>query len=148
MSFIVITLEWNGIRRLASVIMTTAANGELEIISSNDRHRQFTFVDRCIFSCENRGTRFPTLCHRYSRFNTLRPEQNGYLHADDICECIFVKENVYAFANSAEVCSQVPKKNLASINLVAWLLKSCSKLFPEPMWIKFYDVSFSAHCWD
>ena len=40
------------------------------------------------FSCD-RG------CQDYSsRCNTLRPEQNGCLFADDIFKCIFLKENI------------------------------------------------------
>ena len=76
-----------------------------------------------------------------SKFNTLRPRQNGCHVADDILKCIFLNENIWILTKIS--LNYVPYgqfENMAAfVQIMAWRQPG-DKLLSEPMMSKFGDA--------
>ena len=72
-----------------------------------------------------------------TRFNTLRPKQNGRHFADEILKCIFLNENVWILKKIS--LKFVPKgqinNNPALVQVIAWR-RSGDKPLSEPMMVR------------
>ena len=85
--------------------------------------------------CSN-GPACRTYKFRYVTFDTLGPRQNGRHFADDICKCIFLKENIsIAIKISLKFVPKGPINNIpALIQIMAWR-RPGDKPLSEPLMV-------------
>ena len=102
-------------------------------LTGSSRH----FLHRANRPCHRLVTQETRWCHNSkSRFNTLRPRQNGRHFADDIFKCVFLNENASIVIKiSLNFVPKGPIYNIpALVQIMAWR-RSGDKPLSEPVMV-------------